>query len=95
MSVGAGFLSDVLRLRNEIPQPTHAACGCRPAISMCGTYTATEQKVQAMDLPQGDEVQQWCQPCLNVWMEVGCGNCPCGPYGLCDICEATLPPATD
>lgn len=88
--MASGFLTKVFH-------PDHVACGCRPHITMCGAYNASVAAiVEAAVFPEDASSREaWCQPCLIVWMEYGCGNCVCGPYGLCHICQAAQQPAAD
>ena len=77
----------------------HVACGCRPHLSMCGTYRPHVKEIEFYaDQPaedDGEPVSQWCQDCLVMWHTHGCGSCGCRATKLCWICVDTLQSATD
>lgn len=59
----------------------HLACGCRPAITHCGTYLPGMQGVDLISVT--DNI---CAGCLKVWHTTGCGACSCGPGAICNAC---------
>jgi hypothetical protein len=61
------------------------ACHCRPHLTLCGRYDASE-------LVDEDIVRERCCPaCYEIWIQdLPCPNCGCRWGDTCRLCEANL-----
>lgn len=74
---------EALLLEPGEDQDEHLICGCRPQISLCGTYDPN-----AHGVVYGDPTDRDCPDCRKVWKAHGCGSCGCNHRVSCDKCWA-------
>lgn len=76
---GKGKMTE--EMETDIDPDDHLVCGCRPQLSLCGTYHPGGNSII-----YGEDRPHTCRDCAIVWKRHGCGACGCKRGRSCQQC---------